>query len=100
VLVVVSDLFEGGNAELLYGRAAGLVRDGVTVVVLLALSDEGAPVYDHAVAARLAALGVPAFACTPQLFPDVLAAALEGRDVGRWAGEHGLVTAAGAGVSR
>ena len=93
VLVVVSDLFEGGNAALLHERVAALYQAGVCVVVLLALSDEGAPVYDHAQAAALAALGVPSFACTPDAFPDLLAAALEGRDVGRWANEHGLHTA-------
>ena len=63
-------------------------------LVLLALSDEGAPAYAHGLAAALAALGVPAFACSPDAFPDLLAAAIERRDLGRWAGEHGLVTAA------
>jgi len=28
---------------------------------------------------------VPAFACTPERFPDLLALALERGDVGRWA---------------
>jgi Mg-chelatase subunit ChlD len=92
VLVLVSDLFEGGDPGLMLDRVAALVRSGVTVVVLLALSDEGAPAYDHAMAASLAGLGVPSFACTPDAFPDLLAAALEGRDVGRWANEHGLHT--------
>ena len=32
-------------------------------------------------------------ACTPDVFPDVLAAALEGRDIGRWVNDHGLHTA-------
>jgi len=54
---------------------------GVQVVVLLALSDEGAPAYDHDNAAALAALGVPAFACTPDAFPDLMAAAIERRDL-------------------
>ena len=53
--------------------------------MLLALSDEGAPVYDHENAAALAALGVPAFACTPDAFPDLLAVALARGDVGAWA---------------
>lgn len=92
VLVLVSDLFEGGDPNLLIERIAGLHLAGVTVVALLALSDEGAPAYDHAHAAAFAAIGVPAFACTPDAFPDLLAAALEGRDVGRWANEHGLHT--------
>lgn len=94
VLVLVSDLFEGGNSALLHDRIAALQQAGVCVVVLLALSDEGAPAYDHGQAAAFAALGVPSFACTPDAFPDLLAAALEGRDVGRWANEHGLHTAA------
>lgn len=93
VMVIVSDLFEGGNEALLHERIASLVRAGVTVVVLLALSDDGAPAYDHVQAAVLAELGVPSLACTPDAFPDLLAAALEGRDVGRWANEHGLHTA-------
>lgn len=93
VLVLVSDLFEGGNSALLHDRIAMLQQAGVCVVVLLALSDEGAPAYDHARAAAFAALGVPSFACTPDAFPDLLAVALEGRDVGRWANEHGLHTA-------
>jgi Mg-chelatase subunit ChlD len=93
VLVLVSDLFEGGNVALLHDRVAALTQAGVTVVVLLALSDEGAPAYDHAMAAMFGELGVPSLACTPDAFPDLLAAALERRDVGRWANEHGLHTA-------
>ena len=93
LLILVSDLFEGGNAALLHDRVAALAQAGVCVVVLLALSDEGAPAYDHAQAAAFAEMGVPSFACTPDAFPELLAAALEGRDVGRWANEHGLHTA-------
>jgi hypothetical protein len=92
LLVLVTDLFEGGNEALLHDRIASLCQSGVTVVVLLALSDEGASAYDHLHAASLAELGVPSLACTPDAFPDLLAAALEGRDVGRWANEHGLHT--------
>jgi hypothetical protein len=92
VLVIVSDLYEGGLAGELETRLAALTRAGVTAVVLLALSDEGAPSHDHGRAAVLAALGVPCFACTPDAFPDLLAAAIERRDLGRWAGEHGFVS--------
>ncbi len=75
ILVLISDLYEGGIAQEMLRRVADLLRAGVTVVVLLALSDSGAPAYDHEHAAALAALGVPAFACTPDLFPDLLAVA-------------------------
>jgi Mg-chelatase subunit ChlD len=81
VLVLISDLYEGGVRGELTNRVAALRASGVRCLVLLALSDEGAPAYDHRQAAELAALGVPAFACTPDAFPEVMAAALEGRPV-------------------
>jgi hypothetical protein len=77
VLVLISDLFEGGNADLLRARAADLLRSGVTLVCLLALSDDGAPVHDHVAAADLVAIGATVLACTPDAFPDVLGRALE-----------------------
>ncbi|MFE0703708.1 VWA domain-containing protein [Streptomyces sp. NPDC058872] len=79
VLVLVSDLYEGGIRDEMAQRVAALKASGVQLVVLLALSDEGAPAYDREHAATLAALGVPAFACTPDHFPEVMAAALEKR---------------------
>jgi hypothetical protein len=54
-------------------------------VVLLALSDDGAPSFDRENAAALASLGVPAFACTPDEFPELLAVAIDGGDVAAWA---------------
>jgi hypothetical protein len=99
VLVLVSDLYEGGSRTVLNSWIAALVQAGVSVLVVLALSDEGAPSYDHAQALDLAELGVPSLACTPDAFPDLLAAALEHRDVGRWANEHGLHTAVAPGVA-
>ena len=94
ILVLLSDLFEGGLREDLVTRMAALVDAGVVVVALLALSDDGAPAYDHSVAADLASVGVVSFACTPDAFPDLMAAAIERRDLGRWAAERGIVTAA------
>ncbi|MGK5631396.1 VWA domain-containing protein [Streptomyces sp. URMC 123] len=79
VVVLISDLYEGGIRDEMIERVAAMRAAGVGVVALLALSDEGAPVYDRAHAAALAALGVPAFACTPDHFPEVMAAALEKR---------------------
>ncbi|MCW2812020.1 MAG: uncharacterized protein JWP61_2478 [Friedmanniella sp.] len=84
ILVLISDLYEGGVTEEMLRRVAALRRDGVTVVVLLALADSGAPSYDHDNAAALAALGVPAFACTPDRFPELLAVALGQGDINLW----------------
>jgi hypothetical protein len=85
VLVLISDLVEGGSRDDMLQRAADLVGAGVTVVALLALNDDGAPAYDHDNAAAFAALGIPAFACTPDLFPELMAAAIERRDISQWA---------------
>jgi hypothetical protein len=81
VLVLLSDLFEGGVRDALVARMAELVRRGVTAVAVLSLSDEGAPVFDRENAQALAAVGVPAFACTPDQFPELLARALDGRSL-------------------
>ena len=64
----------------------------MTVVSLLALADGGAPAYDHGAAADLAAIGVPAFACTPDRFPDLMAAAIERREISSWAARQGITT--------
>ncbi|MFJ7206336.1 VWA domain-containing protein [Streptomyces sp. NPDC098789] len=77
VVVLISDLYEGGIRNEMLRRVATMKAAGVQFVTLLALSDEGAPAYDREHAAALAALGAPAFACTPDLFPEVMAAAIE-----------------------
>lgn len=84
-LVLVTDLYEGGNAESLVARLADLTRAGVNVIVLLALSDDGKPAYDARLAGVVAALGIPVFACTPDQFPDLMAAALRRDDLAAWA---------------
>jgi len=92
ILVLISDLYEGGVENNLLRRAAELVESGVQFITLLALSDEGRPVYDAKLAAKLAALGVPSFACTPDAFPELMAAAMRRDDVGAWAAGQGLKT--------
>jgi Mg-chelatase subunit ChlD len=90
IFVLISDLIEGGVREQMLARIAALDAAGVQVVVLLALSDDGAPVFDTDNAAALAELGVPAFACTPDAFPDLLAVAIDGGDVAAWAHRRDL----------
>jgi len=91
VMVLISDLYEGGVKERLLARVAALVGAGVRFVALLALSDSGRPAYDHQLAADLVDLGVPAFVCTPDLFPELMAAALSGRNLLAWAAAHDLM---------
>ena len=94
ILVLISDLYEGGVEANLLRRAAELVESGVQFITLLALSDEGAPSYDRALGAKLAALGVPSFACTPDAFPGLMAAAIRKEDINAWAAGQGLVATA------
>lgn len=91
VMVLITDLYEGGENNEMRKRAAEIVASGAQLIVLLALNDEGAPSYDHQNAAYLASLGVPVFACTPDKFPDLMAAALARQDVGMWAAKEDLV---------
>jgi Mg-chelatase subunit ChlD len=88
ILVLISDLYEGGSSKEMLKQASLLVGAGVQMVALLALSDQGAPAHDNANAQALAALGVPSFACTPDLFPELMAAAIERRDLTAWVEGH------------
>jgi 2-methylisocitrate lyase-like PEP mutase family enzyme len=93
VLVLITDLYEGGNAEEMLARARTLVESGARVVCLPALNDQGAAMFDARHAAAFAALGVPTFACTPDAFPDLMAAALQKRDLTGWAAARDIQTA-------
>jgi Mg-chelatase subunit ChlD len=95
VLVLISDLYDGGDADETISRCAALADAGVQVVVLLALSDDGAPVYSRDMADALAAIGVPVFACTPDRFADLMATAIQRGDVTEWAGRNDIPLASG-----
>jgi uncharacterized protein with von Willebrand factor type A (vWA) domain len=90
IFVLISDLYEGGDTDQMLSRMGALHAAGVSVVALLALSDDGAPSYDASNAAALASLGIPAFACTPDAFPGLLALAIDGGDIAAWAHRNEL----------
>jgi Mg-chelatase subunit ChlD len=95
ILVLISDLYEGGDNKEMLKRVSSIIASGVQLVSLLALNDDGAPMYDHQNAAAFATLGSPAFACTPDLFPDLMAAAIGRRDLSQWAAANNVVTSRG-----
>jgi Mg-chelatase subunit ChlD len=97
IFILISDLIEGGNKTQLYQRVASIAASGVNMITLLALDDRGGPCFDHEVAANFTALGVPSFACTPDLFPDLMAHAIQRRDIGQWASTQGIKVEQGAG---
>lgn len=88
VLVLLSDLYEGGNVPEMLRRARVIVDSGTRMVTLLGLNDDGAPGYNAHHASTLASMGIPCFACTPDLFPDLMAAAIDRRDLKQWVAMH------------
>jgi Mg-chelatase subunit ChlD len=91
IVILISDLYEGGNNTELLKRTANILGSGVQMISLLALADDGAPCFDARNAAEFSALGSPTFACTPDLFPDLMAAALNKQDISVWAAQQGIV---------
>jgi len=87
LFILITDLFEGGNQAQLVRRMGEMRASGVKAICLLALSDAGAPSYDEDLARKLAALGIPCFACTPAKLPDLVEGALRGADLDRLATE-------------
>jgi Mg-chelatase subunit ChlD len=76
VVVLITDLFEGGDKEGVVRQVEALLGDGVAVITLLALNDQGAPRFNAGLAQQLADAGAPAFACTPEQFADVMGRAI------------------------
>lgn len=95
IMVLISDLYEGGVEAGLLKRAQEMVESGVQLITLLALSDEGRPSYDKDLADKLANLGVPSFACSPDLFPTLMACAIKREDINQWAATQGIITSRG-----
>jgi hypothetical protein len=87
-MVLITDLYEGGDRKAMLERAQAIVASGVQLIVLLALSDKGTPSYDSHHAQAMTNLGAPTFACTPDLFPDLMAAAINRADLMQWAAMH------------
>ena len=95
-LVLITDLYEGGDANSMLARAAAIKQSGVSLVVLLALSDAGHPAYEAKQAEAIASLGCPVFACTPDQFPSMMATALTGKDLASWAAEADIALIRGS----
>jgi hypothetical protein len=91
ILVLISDLYEGGNLEQMRKRVVTLIESGVQMICLLALNDDGSPAYDASNAKFFAEHKIPVFACTPDMFPDLMAAAIQKQDLFQWAGDNDIV---------
>jgi Mg-chelatase subunit ChlD len=81
LFILITDLYEGGNARELVQRMETLTASGVKAICLLALSDSGVPSHDENLARRFAEARVPSFGCTPKMLPVLLEGALKGQDL-------------------
>jgi Mg-chelatase subunit ChlD len=95
-LILITDLYEGGDANSMLARAAAIKQSGINLIVLLALSDSGHPTYESKHAGAIASLGCPVFACTPDQFPSMMACALTKKDLQSWATEQDIALIRGA----
>ena len=66
MLVLVTDLYEGGGYARLYGTAKGIIESGAKLIVLPSLDHAAVPNYDRNAAAVLADMGASVGAMTPE----------------------------------
>lgn len=92
ILILITDLYEGGRSEDMLAQCQAIQNSGTQLITLLALSDGGKPTYHHENASSLAGMGVPCFGCTPDKFPELMAAAINKQDIHHWAAKQGFVT--------
>lgn len=90
IVVLISDLFEGGRVSEMLRRSEQIKSSGAQFITLLALNDKGAPMYDRELAAAYAQMDIPAFACTPDLFPDLMASAIKKESIQGWMARQGI----------
>lgn len=73
IVALISDFYEGGNAGRLVHTVKQLCEQGTQVLGLAALDEDANPVYDHQMAARLAAVGAHVGAMTPSHLVEFVA---------------------------
>lgn len=66
MVVLVTDLYEGGGYHRLYQVCSGIIESGAKLIVLPALDHDAVPNYDRRAAAALADMGASVGAMTPE----------------------------------
>ena len=90
IFILISDLYEGGVEAGLLRKLQEMKESGVKCLVLLALCDSGTPAYDRDLGQKIANLGIPSFACSPDKLPMLVEGALKGVDLMGFSGQVGL----------
>lgn len=91
ILVLISDLYEGGNERKMLRKMKQIKEMGVQFISLLALNDKGAPMYDKDIAQYVSTLDIPVFACTPDQFPNLMATAIQKGSIAQWMAREGII---------
>ncbi len=65
IVVLVTDLYEGGSYNEMYREAMKIVESGAKLIVLTSLDPTAQPFYDKEAAKKMAALGAHVAALTP-----------------------------------
>ena len=73
MVVLVSDLCEGGSRQALCHTCHDIVESGARLIALTALNEQASPDYDRATAQTLADLGAHVGAMTPEHLADFMA---------------------------
>ncbi len=72
MVVLVSDLCEGGSVQGLLGVSRGIIESGAKLICLTALDMEANPAYDRRTAQSMADLGAHVGAMTPEALGDFM----------------------------
>ena len=76
MVVLVSDLYEGGGYQNMYHISKGIIESGAKLIVLTALDMEANPDYDKNAAAQLADMGAFVGAMTPEELAEFIGKAV------------------------
>lgn len=76
-LIFISDLIDSTPLASLLRETSKVMQLGAQALFLLALSDEGHPMFSDEAANALAGIGAPALYCTPERFPELLRGTLK-----------------------
>ncbi len=66
MVVMVTDLCEGGAREVMFSRARDIIESGARLIILTSLNAEAVPVYDRKAAEYMVSLGADVAALTPE----------------------------------
>lgn len=78
IFLLITDFYEGGDANALLRELARLHESRVKVLGVLALNDRGRASFHEGLARQVASLGIPTFAATPGKLVEAVERALKG----------------------